>query len=280
MNLRHLTDQSLLIDTKNLAKGERDLSLKVLHHLKEIERRRLFSDLRYSSLFEYAVKELGYSEPEAARRIKSARLLDEIPEIEQKIEEGVLNLTNVAMAGQLFKNEEIIDVEVKKEIMKEIENKTKRECETILLKYVEVPSLPREIIKPVMVEFQMVRMNLSNDTVKILDELKAITAHQRLSTDELMQKTFKLAVLEFKTKKFKLNAKFTTPVESPCETRYISSQIKKEVYLRDKGKCQNCKSDYKLEYDHILPFNQGGKSTLSNLRLLCFSCNQRRLKKH
>lgn len=69
MHLCHLTDRVLLQETKSLAKTERDLSIKVLHHLKEFERRRLFSDLRYGSLFEYTVKELGYSEPEAARRL-------------------------------------------------------------------------------------------------------------------------------------------------------------------------------------------------------------------
>lgn len=148
-----------------------------------------------------------------------------MPEIEKKIEEGILDLTNIGLAGQLFKNEEIVDVEVKKEIMKEIENKTKKECESILLKYVEDPQIPKEIIRPVTTELQLVRINLSNETVKILEELKASTAHQSLSTDQLMNRTFKLAVLEFREKKFRLNAKFTTPVDGVARAVAVRNKI-------------------------------------------------------
>lgn len=85
MNLKHLTDKTLLSDTKYLVSKEREISLKILHHLKEIERRRLFSDLGFGSIFDYTVHELGYSEPAAARRINSARLLRDMPEIEEKL---------------------------------------------------------------------------------------------------------------------------------------------------------------------------------------------------
>ena len=56
MNLKHLTDKALLADIKKLAAEERSISVKVLHHLREIERRRLFSDLGYGSLYDYVIK--------------------------------------------------------------------------------------------------------------------------------------------------------------------------------------------------------------------------------
>ena len=43
MNLKNLSDDSLISNTKNLVHKEREIITEILHHLREIERRRLFS---------------------------------------------------------------------------------------------------------------------------------------------------------------------------------------------------------------------------------------------
>ena len=91
LNLTQLTDKNLLDQTKDLVQKERSLTVKILHHLQEIEKRKLFSDLNYSSLFEYATKHLGYSESAASRRISAMRLIKNLSEAESKIESGKLN---------------------------------------------------------------------------------------------------------------------------------------------------------------------------------------------
>ena len=59
-----------------------------------------------------------------------------------------------------------------------------------------------------------------------------------------------------------------------AHTRLISSEIKKEVWKRDDGKCVICGSTKNLHFDHDLPFSKGGTSlTVSNIRLLCAECN-------
>ncbi len=85
MKLTHLTDQSLLKDTKSLAQKERSLRIQILWHLREIDRRKLYADLKYSSLWEYATQELGYSEGTAFRRITAARALGAMPELATKL---------------------------------------------------------------------------------------------------------------------------------------------------------------------------------------------------
>jgi len=56
--------------------------------------------------------------------------------------------------------------------------------------------------------------------------------------------------------------------------RLIPTEIKKEVWIRDKGKCINCGSTKNLHFDHDLPFSKGGTSlTAKNVRLLCMKCN-------
>jgi hypothetical protein len=59
-----------------------------------------------------------------------------------------------------------------------------------------------------------------------------------------------------------------------AQSRYIPESTKKIVFTRDGGKCQCCGSSSSLEYDHITPYSCGGNSNVSNIQLLCFSCNR------
>jgi Holliday junction resolvasome RuvABC ATP-dependent DNA helicase subunit len=54
----------------------------------------------------------------------------------------------------------------------------------------------------------------------------------------------------------------------------ISSEIRREVWRRDGGKCVKCGSRENLEYDHIIPISKGGSNTARNIELLCESCNR------
>lgn len=58
------------------------------------------------------------------------------------------------------------------------------------------------------------------------------------------------------------------------QSRHISATIKKIVFTRDGGVCKCCGSSLELEYDHIVPFSCGGKSTVANIQLLCQKCNR------
>ncbi|MBR4789476.1 MAG: HNH endonuclease [Treponema sp.] len=54
----------------------------------------------------------------------------------------------------------------------------------------------------------------------------------------------------------------------------IPSAVKREVFLRDQGRCVICGSRENIEFDHELPFSKGGSSTVRNIRLLCQKCNR------
>ncbi len=108
--LRKLPDQVLLDQTSALVKVERETTTQILHHLQELERRRLFAVLGFSSLFSYCVESLGYSESSAQRRISSMRLLKSLEpevakEVETKIQEGTLSLSVLAQAQSFFQEE-------------------------------------------------------------------------------------------------------------------------------------------------------------------------------
>jgi hypothetical protein len=53
-------------------------------------------------------------------------------------------------------------------------------------------------------------------------------------------------------------------------TRIIPTQVKLEVWGRDKGRCVECGSVDNLHFDHIIPWSRGGSSlTAENVQLLC-----------
>ena len=62
--------------------------------------------------------------------------------------------------------------------------------------------------------------------------------------------------------------------KSTSKRRSIPKQVKQEVWQRDGGKCIQCGSNEKLEYDHIIPVAKGGANTTRNIQLLCENCNR------
>ena len=62
--------------------------------------------------------------------------------------------------------------------------------------------------------------------------------------------------------------------KSETQSRKISQTVKDRVWNRDQGKCVECGSNEKLEFDHIIPFSKGGSNTYRNIQLLCETCNR------
>ena len=259
MNLKNTPDTTLLRVIKNLVQEEREILSQVLWHLREIDRRKLYADQKCSSLFDYCVKVLKYSEGQASRRVNACRLLKEIPEIMPMIEAGELNLTQLNQANSLFKDEEIKKPEEKKKILDEIAGATTRGTDKILDDH-------RKNDRP-----KKITLHLKEETVSTLKEVHHLKAHKFKDIDEAIMAMAALAKREWDPGVVKRQSAVTEST-----TRFIPKQVKAFVWNRDQGKCQNCSSTRALEYDHIKPFSQGGKTTVENLRLLCRNCNQRK----
>src|SRR5437763_1098111 len=102
MSEANITEISKLKNTelnekvKALATEERHLTKVILEHIAEVDRRKLFLGMAYSSLFDYLTKEIGYSAGAAQRRIDAARLLQRIPEVSSQIDNGSINLAQIS----------------------------------------------------------------------------------------------------------------------------------------------------------------------------------------
>src|SRR5262249_58542339 len=66
----------------------------------------------------------------------------------------------------------------------------------------------------------------------------------------------------------------SSKIDNEEPDRYIPSSVKITVWRRDEGRCVQCKSREKLEYDHIIPIAKGGSNTERNIQLLCEPCNR------
>ena len=50
----------------------------------------------------------------------------------------------------------------------------------------------------------------------------------------------------------------------------------KIILERDRYKCLNCNSPFRLEFDHVIPLSLGGPHDIDNIQLLCKSCNRKK----
>ena len=91
-----LSDRELLPETSKLVRHERHLQGAVIDHLAEIGARGLYLERGFSSLFDYAVRELGYSDAAAARRIGAMRLCADQPDAREGLRDGSLTLSAAA----------------------------------------------------------------------------------------------------------------------------------------------------------------------------------------
>ena len=266
MRLTHLANKILLSDTKKLVGIERSTTVKLLHHLKEIDRRKLYCDLKYSSLFAYCVQELGYSEGAAQRRIVAARALAAMPEIEEKIENGSLTLSNISLVNQFIENPS-----ERRQVLVEVENLTKKECEQKLFEITGKEAIPDKT-KRISKDKVQVAIVLSDETMAEVEKLKNLLGKD-LDMDQLVRFMATEAIKSVEKTKFKQTK--SRSVLSPAKVgRVIPAAMKREVYARDM-KCTNCGSTHNLNYDHRIPYSLGGPTSKENLRLLCFQCNQR-----
>ena len=102
MELAKLTNDLLIKRTEQAVQTERASTAEVVRHLQEIQRRKLYLDAGFPTLYEMVTKKFGYCAGSAMRRINSMRLMTELPEVEEMIESGDLSLTTAATVQSFF----------------------------------------------------------------------------------------------------------------------------------------------------------------------------------
>ena len=139
--IKSLSDKELLINLKKLVSQEQDLLIKILPHLIEFKRRKLYRDLGYRSLYEYCTQERKYSESAAMRRIHAARAIDDCPPALEYLKDHRVTLSTLSLVWK----------HVSPDLLDKISNKSKREVDAIFAEL--KPELYiKDQSKPVVVE--------------------------------------------------------------------------------------------------------------------------------
>jgi len=202
MNLTHLSDQQLMINTKALVKDESALLLKILHHIKEIDRRRLYSDYKQPGLLELVMTELGYPRDQALRRIQAMRMMRENPIVEEKIESGELNLTNIGIIQTFFSHEKkegnALTAQEKKAVIEQVSGKSTREAQRIVFSMSSTPIKLNEKIKMIATDLYELTAAIDEEANLIIEKLKGMLAHSHpnISNGELIKILGKIGLVE------------------------------------------------------------------------------------
>ena len=292
MRLNSISDQELFEKIQFLSLEERRVTSEVLSLLREVARRRLCAKRGYESLFTFLVKELGYDEATAYRRVSAIRVIDAVPEVEQTLETGLLTIATVAQAQTFFQQEKKratpCSNEKKRKILKKLEGKSKREAEQILAQ--EAPHLPKPDQTRILNENETeVRFTADQELLEMLKQVQALAAHHKLEPGyNGLLKFMAAQVLKKLDPARQTERKLLSPVKvatqhaSKNRSRFISVSLKREVWKKCQGRCAfvspltgvRCGSKHGLQFDHIKPWAMGGETSAGNLRLLCASHNR------
>lgn len=294
--IKNLDDQELNFKIKDLAAQERKLNAVVLLHIAEVDRRKLYLRMAYPSLFEYLTQEVGYSAGSAQRRIDSARLLNVVPEIPAKIEQGTLSMLQISKAQKIFRlvrkqSGQKVHMAIQRQVIHEIENKTAEQTEHILAKRFNVS--PRTDIRKFVQKDESVRieMTFTKAEMETIKNAQAILSNIASSAGavDLKQVIVLMASKVVKENSLKLmkalvnpnvNTTATTATVAVKNSKQVNPKLKFQIIARDKC-CQFinkstgkvCGSQAFLNIDHIIPRFAGGDNQPANLRVLCKSHN-------
>ena len=123
---------------------EHKSTIKMLHFINDLGRRKSYLELGYSSTFDYCVRKIGYSSSEAGRRIQAARCCRRYPELFDLLRAREVCITTLAMI------EAIITDDNKEEIVARIRGASRRAVERLISEYRPAANL-RDLIRYVQV---------------------------------------------------------------------------------------------------------------------------------
>jgi len=217
--IKTLSDIELLSVIKNLVRNERKLNIEILHHLAEVDLRKLYLATGYSSLFEYAVKELSYSESAAYRRISAMRLLKDIPEVEEKIVTGSINLSVAAQVQTFFKAEKkqniSYDKNKKLDLLSSVEYKSTRVVEQKLAS-INPELRVLEKVRAISENESELKLVIDDELKNKLQELKLFLSHvnSNMTYRDLISYLADLGLKKFSTRKFLPESKINSGSDS------------------------------------------------------------------
>ncbi len=257
-----MNSQELVASLKKAVASERKIMAYVLKHIREIDKRKVYLEYGYTSLFAFLVKEIGYCRASAQLRIDAVHMSVEVPTLNQDISEGALDLTKVALVAQAARQKPTT-AKKKAEILETIKHKTAQEAELIVAQALDLTIHKHEKQRMQKDESVRVELTFTKEQMEILTKAKNLMSHTHPGAT--------LAEI------------ITALAQDHIQRKDPSSRAeptRRQVFARDQH-CQwenpngeKCQSQYQLEVDHIQPKWAGGSDDPENLQLLCATHNK------
>lgn len=184
MIISALSNEELSSRLEKLAHSERKITHLVLIHINEMESRRLYAELGYESMFRYMTRHLKYSEDAAYRRLSAARLLKKSPEIAERLENGSLNLTQLAQVQSAIRQDAKCNPKDSNtvaggipQILDKIENKSSFETKKALALEFNLPIAAHEVLEPQRDDSVRLEITLTTEQFKTLETARDLMSH-------------------------------------------------------------------------------------------------------
>jgi hypothetical protein len=317
-SLKHLSNAQVLAEVQRLARSERCATAALVRALAELDERRLYLAEGFSSLFSYCTQVLHLSEHAAYGRIEAARCARKLPSVVGLLEEGAVTLTAITLLAPHLTEENHIRVldlardKSKREvecIVAELRpapdvpamirrlptaqiadattpSSVAAEAPSAKTEHharVAAPAVHRPIIAPLAPERFRVQVTVSRDTHDKLRRAQDLLRHAIPNGDpaEIIDRALSLLVERLERDKCA-----STPAPRPARSteavtgsRHIPAAIRREVWMRDDGRCAfvgsrgRCGERGFLEFHHVVPFAAGGAADAENIELRCRAHN-------
>jgi len=272
-SLQHVKKHKLLRDFSALVDQDRRDTATMLAYIAEIDRRKLYLEHAFPSMFAFCTKRFHMSEAVAARRIRAGRATCRFPCILGMVARGELHLSGIhQLAGHLTEDNH-------KEVLQRAKHRSMREIEKLIAEISPKPDVPSSIRAlpfrkaesrlpaetnpqspstpqpsipapvpaksrsrpvPLAPRRYKLQVTIGQETRDKLSELQALLSHQIPNGDpaKILERALDALLVETKKKKAALTEKpRPSRKESETKTRTIPAQTRREVFKRDAGRC-------------------------------------------
>jgi len=312
-SLRRVGKRQLLRGFSKVVSEDRVNTAVMLAYIGEIDRRRLYLEDAYPSMFAMCTKHFGMSEAIAGKRIRAGRAACRFPVILDMIRRGELHLSGVhQLAGHLTESNHA-------EILQRAKHRSMREIEVLVAEIspqVDRETILRELavetrsgvdadrdgtsdapesgpilassVKNMMIPLSPRRYRLhvtiGQPAKDALEELRNLLSHQIPDGDPalVVEKALALLLTETKKKRTARTKRAGARTKKTTKrTRVIPAHVRRAVFARDEGRCafvdddgRRCDSTWQVELHHCVPYGRAGPHTVENVQLRCRAHNQ------
>jgi hypothetical protein len=142
------------------------------------------------------------------------------------------------------------------------------------------PPKPAEVT-PLAPERYKVQFTVTRETHDKLRRLQDLLRHTVPNGDPavIIDKALTLLLAEVERAKLSATEKPKAPRPATPGSRHVPAAVRRTVWKRDGGRCAfvgtngRCRETGLLEYHHVMPFAEGGSTSVENVELRCKSHN-------